>query len=335
MAVQQPAHGGSPLREWCIGVVAENKLPSTNTIKVIPLEMTPLMQGEATSNPEDHETEIFNAQGVAIKSTLRTDTVTSAEWWPEDDRMLDAPAVRRLTKVQLYRYADSKRIFWRDLGLDRELKRGERYRIGVTATTQEDRGANGIEDDHYVLDINGPMGMVMLSTSEANGEKAGYTFSIDAKNGRAFFGDNVGNHYRLDTVNHILEITNCDGTRQEINLRNMLLEGQETITTKFKDLLDVIGETVKQTAGKTISQEAGESITLKAPKIFLDGQIYMQGPITQQQGSYGYGVKCSFIGDAEWTGNMEAKGTWKVNGVDVSEHDHDETGSRTKKPNPS
>lgn len=333
MAVQQPGHSGSPMREWCIGVVAENRLPSTNNIKVIPLEMTPMMQGEITDNPEEHAGEIYNAQGVAIKSTLKTDTVITAEWWPENDMMVDAPAVRRMTKVQLYRYADSKRIFWRDLGVDRHLKRGERYRIGISATTQEDRGANGLEDDHYVLDINGPGGMVMLSTSEGNGEVAGYTFSIDAKHGRAFFGDNQGNHYRLDTVNHILEVTNCDGTRMVINLRNMLLEGQETITTQFKDLIDKIAETVTQTAGKTITQEAGESITLKAPKIFLDGQIFMQGPITQQDGSQGFGVDCSFIGAATWQGNMTATGTWTVNGVIVDKHTHPETGSTTKGPN--
>lgn len=328
-----PAIQSSLMREWCIGVVAENRLPSSNKIKVSLLELTPLMQGEMADNLQESDEEIFDGRGNPIKTKLRTNTTVEVDWWPPDDFVQDAPMVRRLMKVQIYRYADTKQLYWRSMAMDTRLVRGQRYRLGISATTQEDRGANGIYDDHYVLDINGPAGMVALTTSEGNGEAAGYTFSIDSLAGRVYLGDNQGNFYRIDTKNKILVMTNVDGTYIEINLRNMTLNGDETILTKFKDMIDEIGETIKQTAGKTIALEAGESISLKSQKIFLDGQLFFQGPITQQQGTQGFGTDANFVGKTVWQGDLTATGTWTINGVVVDQHTHPETGSTTKPPN--
>lgn len=328
-----PVINGSLMREWGIGIVAENRLPSSNTIKVTLLELNPLMQGELADNLQEEEQEALDVQGNPIKSKLRTNTTVAVDWWPPDDYQMDAPMVRRLTKVQIYRYADSKQYYWRTMALDQSLSRGQRYRLGVSATTQESRGANGPYDDHYILDINGPAGMVALTTSEGNKEKAGYTFSIDARSGLLYFGDNLGNYYRLDTQQKILETMNSDGTFMQINLMNMTLNGQETILTTFKDMIDTIGETIKQTAGKTIEVEAGESISFKSPKIFLDGQIYFRGPITQEEGSQGFGTDAHFVGKTQWQGDLTATGTWTINGVVVDMHTHPETGSTTKGPN--
>lgn len=328
-----PLANNSALREWCIGIVAENRLPSSNTIKVVPLEMTPLMQGEASDNLQEHVGEIFDSKGNTTKSSLRTNTTTDAEWIPPDSFHQDAPYVRRLMKVQLYRYADSKQVYWKEIALDSSLIRGQRYRIGISANTNEDRGANGLYDDHYVLDINGPAGFVALTTSEGNGEIAGYTLSMDTRAGRVYLGDNQDNFFSIDTKNHILRAQNADGTYQEINLRNMTLNGQETITTMFKNMIDKIGETITQTAGKSVLVEAGESITFKAPKIYLDGHTYLQGPITQEAGSQGFGTDAVFVGNTNWQGDLTATGTWIINGVVVDMHTHPETGGTTKAPN--
>lgn len=333
MPVQQPVRGEMPLKEWCLGFVTENKLPSSNVLKVTPLGVNPLMQGELSDNPEEEEIEVLDARGNPTKTLLKTNTNIEADWWPTDPYSVDAPYVRRGTRVQLYRYADTKQIFWRDLNFDKGLKRGERYRIAVSANTDASRGANGIYDDHYVLDINGPGGLIALTTSEANGEAAGYSFTMDARLGRMYIGDNQDNYYRLDTKNKILEVHNANGTHMEINLENMLLEGHDTITTQFMHLIEKIGETIQRTAGKTIYDKAGEEITIEAPKINLLGQIFMKGPVTQMDGGQGYGTDCTFIGSGTWNGNMEIKGKWVINGVNVSGHDHDETGSRTKAPN--
>lgn len=335
MSVQQPVRGGTPMREWCLGYVTENKLPSSNILKVTPLGITPLMQGELSDNPEEEVIETLDARGNPIKSTLKTGTSIEVDWWPTDSVIVDAPYVRRGTRVQLYRYADTKQVYWRDLNFDKALKRGERHRIAISATAHVDRGASGLYDDHYVLDINGPGGLIALTTSEANGEVAGYSLTMDARLGRLYFGDNQDNYYRLDTKNRILEVHNANGTRMEINLENMFLEGHDTITTTFKKLIENISETIERNAGKTIYDKAAEEITLEAPKINLVGQIYMKGPVTQMDGGQGYGTDFKFIGSGKWTGDMTITGTWKINGVDCSGHDHDETGTRTKAPNKS
>jgi hypothetical protein len=61
------------------------------------------------------------------------------QWWPVDSRVVDAPYLRRGDKVEIFRFADTKQYFWREMSTDRQLRRGERYRIAISANTQEDR----------------------------------------------------------------------------------------------------------------------------------------------------------------------------------------------------
>jgi hypothetical protein len=106
--------------------------------------------------------------------------------------------------------------------------------------------------------------MVMLTTSKSNGEAANYTWSIDAVNGRMFFGDNLGNNYTLDTKNRILRCINSSGTYSEINVDDMTNFGHETVTTQFKNLIDKISQSITRTAGENIDETAGKVATYKA-----------------------------------------------------------------------
>lgn len=331
MAIRQSPAIGSQMRPMGIGVVAENRVPSANNVVMVtPLELLPMLQGELAQQSSSSEETLTDPMGNPIKATLRTDTAYPMDWWPVDTRIVDAPYLRRGDKVEIYRFADTKQYFWRELSTDRQLRRGERYRIGISANTSEDRGANGLYDDNYVLDINGPGGMVMITTSESNSEAAGYTWSIDAVNGRMFFGDNLGNNWILDTKAKVLRATNSSGTFTEINVDDMTNFGHETVTTEFKNLIDKIKQSIERTAGENITEtsgkvsvyKAGERIRLEAPVIELRGQIKFMGPISQSDGGQGYGTNCSFVGNTTWKGTMDATGTWTINGVVVDKHKH-------------
>lgn len=331
MAVRQNPATGSQMRPMGIGVVAENRVPSANNVVMVtPLELLPMLQGELAQQSSTSEETLLDPQGNAIKTTLRSDTAYPMDWWPSDTRIVDAPYLRRGDKVEIFRFADTKQYFWRELSFDRRLRRGERYRIAISANTEEDRGANGLYDDNYVLDINGPGGMVLLTTSSSNGEAANYTWSIDAVNGRMFFGDNLGNHYSLSTKDRILRKINSSGTYSEINVDDMTNFGNGQVLTEFKTLIDKISESITRTAGTNVTETAGENATYKAGKVLrveapiieLVGQIRMMGPISQMDGGQGYGTDCKFIGNTTWQGNMTATGVWTINGVVVDKHLH-------------
>lgn len=334
MAVQQPAvEGSSPMKSWGLATATENRIPSNgNKLLVTPIQQTPLMAGELSSQVTTSNATVLDSTGATVQTTLKSGSAVEAMWWPHDTRVMDAPMIRRGETVELYRYADSNKWYWREMGMDTGKRRGDRYRIGISANANNDRGANGTLDDNYVLDINGPGGMVSLTTSESNGEAAGYALNVDTCNGRILLGDNIGNNFSLDTKNQILTVVNSAGTQMQINLRNMTLLGQETITVEFQDMINTILNTINTTVGQTLAQTAGQSITLTAPDIFLQGHVHLQGPLTQENNAIG--TACSFIGDTNWTGNMIAQGTWTINGVVVDQHTHNVPDGVSQKPNP-
>lgn len=316
----------SPWRLFCIGVVAENKPLSTNNILFTPLEKTPLVQGDITANSQVVKVEGKDAKGNAFQVQANTDSVMEATWLPSDANRDTAPDVMRGEKVFIYRYSDGKTYFWREMNTDRKLRRGETIRWSASATLDPNGTGEVSEETHYLFELSGHTGAVNILTSQANGEKSRYQFTLDAKGGNIILGDGEGNRFSVDTVNTLVQLMNAMETVVQLNQRDFIVSAQEDGVMEFARMLIDLKQNGTIRAKDFIKILGGKRLELEAIDILLNGIIHLNGPIVQDDGAAG-GYEAKMKGpltvDKEVTGNN----------VTLSGHDHNETGSRTKKPN--
>ncbi|AGX01910.1 baseplate assembly protein [Erwinia phage PhiEaH1] len=316
----------SPWRLFCIGVVAENKPLSTNNILFTPLEKTPLMQGDLMANAQQIKVEGTDASGNKFQAQANTDAAMEATWLPSDANRDTAPDVMRGEKVFIYRYADGKTYFWREMNTDRKLRRGETIRWSASATLDPNGTGEVTEDTHYLFELSGHTGAINLLTSQANGEKSRYQFTIDGKGGLILLGDGEGNRFSLDTVNTVVQLMNAMETVLQLNQRDFLVAADEDGVMQFARMLIDLKQNGTIQAKDFIKILGGKRIELEAIDILLNGILHLNGPIVQDDGVAG-----GYVAQMKGPLTVEKEGTF--NNVTVSGHDHDETGSRTKKPN--
>lgn len=317
----------SPWKLFCIGVVSENKPLSTNNILFTPLEKTPMIQGDNMANPQQVKVEGTDADGNKFHSQANTDTVMEATWLPTDANRDTAPDVMRDEQVFIYRYGtNGSQYFWREKNTDRKLRRGETMRWSVSASLDPGGTGEVSEDTHYLFEMSGHTGAINILTSQGNGEKSRYQFTIDAKNGTIILGDGEGNRFSLDTVNTLVQLMNAMETVLQLNQRDFLVQAQEDGVMEFARMLIDLKQNGTIQAKDFIKILGGKRIDLVALDIALNGIIHLNGPIVQDEGAAG-GYEAKMKGPLV----VDKEGTF--NGVTVSQHDHDETGNRTKKPN--
>ena len=315
----------SPWRLFCIGVVAENKPLSTNNILFSPLEKTPLMQGDLMANTQQVKAEGTDANGNKFHVQANTDSVMEATWLPSDANRDTAPDVMRGEKVFIYRYSDGKTYFWREMNTDRKLRRGETIRWSVSASLDPKGTGEVSEDTHYLFELSGHTGAVNILTSQGNGEKSRYQFTIDAKGGNIILGDGEGNRFSLDTVNTVVQLMNAMETVLQLNKRDFIVSAEEDGVFQFARMLIDLKENGTIQAKDFIKILGGKQIELSAIDILLNGILHFNGPIVQDDGAAG-GYEAKMKGPL----HVDQEGTF--NGVTVSGHEHPETGSRTKAP---
>lgn len=272
----------SEITQRTFGLVAENKPLSTNSILVWPIQQAPWLQGAIKANPQTLEIEGVDNKGVPVKVKVNTDVVLEADWRPTDSNWTTAPDVQRGEIVELIRYADQNKYYWRERGDQIKLRRGETKRLMVSANLS----ANGEEptpETHYMIEISGHGKGITISTSEANGEVAGYHININAGGGMIDVGDNVGQNITLVTKEKSVSMRNADGTLVEINKKDIMMYAEEDIGLNAEENILMVCRNMQVRAAESIGIEAGDEYECTAKKISLNGILALNGPIIQEK----------------------------------------------------
>ncbi|UQT03115.1 putative structural protein [Serratia phage vB_SmaS-Totoro] len=268
------------------GIVAENKPLTTNNIMVWPVEIAPWMQGAIRSNPQTLEIEGKDSRGNPVHVKTFTDTVIEAEWRGTDSSWTTAPDVQRGEVVEIIRYADQNKYYWRERGDQINLRRGETKRLMVSGNLN----ANGEEpnpDTHYMMEISGHGKGITLSTSQANGEVAKYHLNINGGNGLISLADDQGQEFYLNTKEKRVRMCNSDGTLVEIREKDILMNAEEDIGIVAGGNILMACRNLNLQAEERIDMEAGNEANVTAQKISLNGLIALNGPIIQEKSSTG------------------------------------------------
>lgn len=292
----------SKLRLYSMGVAASNKELESMELQVVPTEVLNLLDGEVISLPFDSTVTGVRANGTEYSTKVVLDTALNCLWLPYGSNRDTAPDVRRGERVLIFRYADTDQFYWKELGWDDHLRRGETVRYRFSATVDENADMDD-PNNWYTIYVSTHLGMIEINTTDANKELSRYRFQLNTKDGVFLIKDSHGNFIQLESVIKAISMQNGDGT--------LFQAAQKTFYAYAPDTLSLEG-------GKTMTLETLQ-LYLKAQKINLaaDDSIDLATETLSVQLAtlnLNAAVANVKVGTTNWEGNFNLKGNFGLNG---------------------
>ena len=283
----------SKLRFYSVGLVAQNKLLTSNEIEVMPIEDVPFADGEITSQLEKTNATAADANGAVYTATAASAVSLKATWLNMSAaNRISSPDVRRGELVIIYQFGDSAKYFWTTLKVDANLRKLETVIYAFSATRDENAASNA--DTTYFLEISTHRKHVRFHTCKADGEPYAYDIQLDTLNGNLTITDDIGNYIYLDSKEHRIELKNTDGSHYDMDKDNLTV----TIptTTKFitKDLIIEASNAMRvsatntfavSTTNSTIDASSSASMSGADTTITGNGNVNIQGNSIQATGT--------------------------------------------------
>ena len=202
--------GLSEFKFYSYGIVANNKKRDSYEIEVSPIEDIPFADGELTSHVKKDVTKGVNSDAGHFETEVKTTNSIKATWLPmNQSNRKTAPDVRRGESVSIYRFGDSDKYWWSTMKDEAKIRKAETVIYAYGATVKEGEELNA--SNCYFMEVNGHDGHITLQTSKANNEVTKYTLQLDCKKGTARLKDEVGNEFKVDSVNNTITLTQHQG----------------------------------------------------------------------------------------------------------------------------
>lgn len=194
------------------GMVAENKLPSTNSVLAVPIEILPQLNGELGTETIELESTGVDGDGNTYTVKIKERAGLKCDWIPLGSNRVTAPDVRRGERVIIYRYADQDKFYWKEIGQDDHLRRLETVIWRFSDIPEGDSDEELNSDNAYYISVSTHTGMVEVSTCKSNGEPFAYKVQINTKEGIFIIADDAGNYFQLDSPETCITMENANHT---------------------------------------------------------------------------------------------------------------------------
>lgn len=254
----------SKLKIYSIGIVAENKEVGQDTCFIMPIEITPFVDGELTDEVVTVTEEGKDKNNEQYTVTVDTSAAVEAVWLRiYHTNRRTSPDVRKGERVLLYRYADSQDLYWDSMGMDDHLRKLETVAWTWSATEEEYQAVNSTEKDYrYSLELSTHKKLITLKTTKANEEPFAYTIQLDTGNGNFVITDDVGNYIQIDSMETIMTFINKEKTMVELNKQDILMYAPRDLNCKVdRDMLIEVGRNLSMMVdGKTLLDTKIESL---------------------------------------------------------------------------
>lgn len=328
----------SALTPISYGLVAENKLLDSNTILVIPVEITPFVEGDVNGDVEDLESKGTDSDEIEYTIKVKKSKVIKAKWLKWGGQRTTAPDVRKNMRVMIYRFADSDKYYWTSLGLDDHL-----YRLETVQWLFSD-DPDGLSDDDRNPDnsisfvVSTHDKHITITTPNSNGERFKYTIKLDLQESIFTLTDDADNYLFLDSANTHIKFRNADETYMELNKEdiNMYapndfnLVAAEHVTVQCKNLSVTVDEAVVVEVGTDVSMTiGGDSVStvggdyiLSASGVSITASTFSMGTDSANIEAGSIGLKGALVVDGEstFTKPMSAAGIASTGPVSAPGH---------------
>lgn len=229
----------SLFNHYSIGIVVEDKKPGSNQIKVYPVEHFPYVEGLIKDHKLQYDFSLPNLKGIDQKMQLKGDVILVADWLPADSNRQTAPDVVANETVDIYRYSDTDKYYWKTSRREPLLRRLET--VCHAYGNLREPGKAFDKESSYWFEVSTHQKTVTFSTSKSDGEKYKYTVMIDSKNHTVIVRDDVGNSFILNSqegsvaLNAVKKIEmNVEKTGITITDSKIILSGDVEVKGSFK-----------------------------------------------------------------------------------------------------
>ena len=223
----------SELKSLGMGIVAQDKNDNSKHIAVFLPESFPYHEGNITSEAKEITRKITDIHGNETENTVYKKMVVKAEWKGENNELY-APSVRAGQQVEVLEIDGTNIYFWKALGRDLHLRRGEKVGKVYNASNAKVTTAESLTKENtygWVIDTN--TGIVQFWTSKDNGEKAAFTVELNGKDGAVKVGDGE-NMIEIDSNTGTITGTTASGTSIVLEKKNVKVIASDTITFETK-----------------------------------------------------------------------------------------------------
>lgn len=185
----------SDFRLYGIGTVASNLITGNNPIKVKIHELAGYDDGPVEDKKVGGNVKSSDGKVFAVK--LESSGTVDAVWMNNNSNRVTAPNVRIGEKVEIWRYGDVDKYYWKTMGSELDLRRLEHVKFVFVNTQGGD--AKISDDNSYSITISTLNKMLSIHTSMSDGELTTYDFAIDTKEGKVSLADGKGNSALLES----------------------------------------------------------------------------------------------------------------------------------------
>lgn len=261
----------SKLRFHCVGLVVADKERESMVAKISPIEIMPLMSGKMALNEEELEHKGMDSFQREYEVKVKHSNAIDCKWLPWGSNRVTAPDLVMGERVAIYRYADSDVYYWKELGLDDNLRRMETVRYLFAANKDRESLDDRSPDNSYLLEVSAHDKLITLKTTNLNDEPYTYVWQLNTADGLWVFTDDVGNYLQLDSKETVITFKNADGAMYELNKKDILEYAPGNITR------EAVGDYTVTCANYTMSVKGTTSVD--SPTINFKGNFTNDGPV--------------------------------------------------------
>lgn len=205
---------------YCIGTVMTDLINGNTPIEVMPHELISNIDGDIGAKEEIQST-VNTSDGKVHNVNMSKGNVLTAIWINNNSNRVTPPNVRKGEKVEVYKFGDSDKYYWKTMGSELDLRKLEH--VKYVFVNVPDGGETQIEDSNsYSFTVSTLNKFIKIHTADNNGELTTYDLEIDTKEGKVSLRDGRGNFLELDSsqdtfnlnTNNAVNIT----TTSEVNV---------------------------------------------------------------------------------------------------------------------
>lgn len=206
-----------------IGYVMSNKKLREMEIEVYLPEQTNLRDGELLPATKDLEYELEDINELIRKGKITTGNTVPATWLPMTAHHLEAPSVRRGERVMVYNMADSEVYYWKEMGLDEDLRKLDTIVFAISATKDE-QDTKLTATNTYWIEFSTHSKKVALVTTQADGEPFGYEMFLDTAKGTFRLIDTVNNYVELISEDNKIQMVTAEEAFAKVEKNTVQLQ---------------------------------------------------------------------------------------------------------------
>lgn len=269
----------SKLRMISKGEVAEHKEIGQDIIKVVPIELFPMIDGVLADDLTKIHGSGINHKGTEWVSKINYSNTIDAEWLRTTNRRT-SPDVRRGEQVYIFQYGDTDKYYWLAAGRDDELRRLETVLYAWSDIPEDDVEEQLDVTNTYNLKISTHEGLVEFNSCKRNGESFQYRFKLDTKNSTVTITDDKDNFIHLNSPEKLWHFNNTDGTYVKLDKKNIRFHAPDSIFGEAVKSIDFKCTDFKLNASNSINMStksctisASASMTIDSPVTNITGVL--------------------------------------------------------------